>query len=270
MRLIGSTSKCPPEVLIMSQLICGLHFEQFQDDQTFPIESEKCYLTALICLFNLLGDPRGRGNLSSPIMLLPCWKLSLLSLCIENRKVHDSEFSEELFDATLVNLVNHKMKFRIHQNQKLKRVEHEKVMAQQNPRSAEAIAAKHKGKSPVHSQRKSQVDVKQLLSQYVVDKYELGLDSQSKSNNEFDITSISQAKTKNLVDYLGTRHNVMGVAKSLNVAGRQAEETKKGSNSGRKLSGHHSLLHGQLQDVSETNPNDIHLLLDEQPALSEF
>lgn len=87
-------------------------------------------------MFHLIGDPRGRGNISAPMMLLPCWKLSLLSLCIENRKVHDSEFAEELFDATLANLPNHKMKFRIHQNLKLKRVEHEKLMAQASQHKA--------------------------------------------------------------------------------------------------------------------------------------
>lgn len=55
-------------------------------------------------------------------MLLITWKLSLLSLSTENRKVHDSEFSEELFDAALTNLLNHKTHFRNHQNEKLNRV----------------------------------------------------------------------------------------------------------------------------------------------------
>lgn len=55
-------------------------------------------------------------------MLLITWKLSLMSLSIENRKVHDAEFSEELFDATLSNLSNHQMLFRSHQNDKLNRV----------------------------------------------------------------------------------------------------------------------------------------------------
>ena len=68
-----------------------------------------------------MGDPRGRGNASLAYMLLSTWKLSLLSLCTENRKVHDSEFSEELFDATLSNLLNHKVHYRSHQNYKLNR-----------------------------------------------------------------------------------------------------------------------------------------------------
>jgi len=114
---------CSPEVLAMSQVICALSFEQVVDDTIFPIESEKNYLTALICLFHLIGDPRGRGNHSVAIMLLITWKLSILSLCTENRKVHDSEFAEELFDSALFNLHNHKALFREHQNSKLYRVE---------------------------------------------------------------------------------------------------------------------------------------------------
>ena len=118
----ATASKCSPEVLVVSQIICALHYEQIPDDSVFPIESEKSYLTALICLFQIVGDPRGRGNFSVPYMLLVTWKLSLLSLSIENRKVHDAEFAEELFDATLCNLLNHKTHFRNHQNEKLSRV----------------------------------------------------------------------------------------------------------------------------------------------------
>jgi hypothetical protein len=106
----------------MSQIICALSYEQVQNSSLFPIESEKNYLTSLTCLFQLIGDPRGRGNHSVPMMLLVTWKLCLLSLSIENRKVHDAEFSEELFDATLFNLNNHKLNFRHFQNEKLNRV----------------------------------------------------------------------------------------------------------------------------------------------------
>jgi hypothetical protein len=45
-------------------------------------------------------------------MILISWKLSLLALSLESRKIHDAEFSEELFDATLYNLINHKAHFR--------------------------------------------------------------------------------------------------------------------------------------------------------------
>lgn len=105
----------------MSQIVCGLSYENVNDDSIFPIESEKSYLTALLCLFQMFGDPRGRGNFSVPYMLLVSWKLGLLPISIENRKVYDAEFSEELFDSTLCNLINHKALFRRHQNVKLDR-----------------------------------------------------------------------------------------------------------------------------------------------------
>lgn len=120
--MLAFTSRCSPEVLATAQVVCGMNFEMVEDDSIFPIESEKSYLTALICLFNIVGDPRGRMSSSLPFMLLLTWKLGLLSLSIENRKVHDAEFSEELFDAALHNLLNHQCLFRQHQNQKLSRV----------------------------------------------------------------------------------------------------------------------------------------------------
>jgi hypothetical protein len=115
-------SKCAPEVLIVSQIICGLSFEEVHEETMFPIEAERSFLSALSGLFAINGDPRGRGNRSPPLMLLVTWKLGLLSLSMENRKVHDAEFSEELFDAALQNLLNHKAAFRKHQNRKLARI----------------------------------------------------------------------------------------------------------------------------------------------------
>lgn len=76
-----------------------------------PIEAEKSYLTAMICIFQLYGDPRGRGNIGIPYTLLLSWKLSLLSIS-EDKKLHDSEFAEEIFDACLKSLVNHKKLYR--------------------------------------------------------------------------------------------------------------------------------------------------------------
>ena len=54
-------------------------------------------------------------------MLFVTWKLGLLPISIENRKVYDAEFSEELFDSALCNLINHRACFRKHQNTKLNR-----------------------------------------------------------------------------------------------------------------------------------------------------
>jgi len=44
------------------------------------IDSEKSYIAAMICLFQFLGDPRGRGNIGQPIMMLIAWKLQLIAL----------------------------------------------------------------------------------------------------------------------------------------------------------------------------------------------
>lgn len=77
----------------------------------FPIEPEKNYIAALMCLFQIYGDPRGRGNIAVPYALFFAWKLTLLSLA-ESKKVHDSEMAEELFDATLMFLYNHRKLYR--------------------------------------------------------------------------------------------------------------------------------------------------------------
>lgn len=80
----------------------------------FPIESEKNYLAAMVLAFQIYGDPRGRGNYSIPYLLFFSWKLSLLALA-ESRKLNDSELAEEIFDATLSSLFNHKKMYRKNQ-----------------------------------------------------------------------------------------------------------------------------------------------------------
>lgn len=80
----------------------------------FPIESEKNYIAAMIIAFQIYGDPRGRGNYSIPYQLFFAWKLSLLSLA-EGKKSQDSELSEELFDAALASLFNHKRMYKSNQ-----------------------------------------------------------------------------------------------------------------------------------------------------------
>lgn len=46
-----------------------------------------------------------------PYSLYLSWKLSLLAIA-EDKKLHDSEFAEELFDATLKCLINHKLSYK--------------------------------------------------------------------------------------------------------------------------------------------------------------
>jgi hypothetical protein len=62
-------------------------------------------------MFQIYGDPRGRGNFTVPYSLFLSWKLSLLSLA-EDKKVHDSEFAEELFDAAMRCLINHRLAYK--------------------------------------------------------------------------------------------------------------------------------------------------------------
>ena len=71
------------------------------------MEAEKNYLMSMIYILHQYGDPRGRGNFTIPYSLYLSWKLSLISLA-EDKKLHDSEFAEELFDASLKCLFNHK------------------------------------------------------------------------------------------------------------------------------------------------------------------
>ena len=46
-----------------------------------------------------------------PYTLFLAWKLSLLSMA-EDKKMHDSEFVEEIFDACLKSLSNHSRIYR--------------------------------------------------------------------------------------------------------------------------------------------------------------
>ena len=105
--LLHQAFLCPPELIVMCMTLTGLWQDMNEEMDQFPIESEKNYLAALIIAFQIYGDPRGRGNYSSPFCLFFAWKLSLLALA-DGKKTNDSELSEELFDSTLSSLFNHK------------------------------------------------------------------------------------------------------------------------------------------------------------------
>ena len=72
--LMTGLAKCPQELVLAVELCIALHFEQKD-----RVESEKNYLIGLVHSFYLYGDPRGRGNSSTPLMLLFAWKLALMS-----------------------------------------------------------------------------------------------------------------------------------------------------------------------------------------------
>lgn len=109
--LLQESLYCSPEIIVMCMMLTGLLYDVSDEIENFPIESEKNYLVAMVLAFQIYGDPRGRGNYSIPYCLFFSWKLSLLALA-ESRKLHDSELAEEMFDATLASLYNHKKIYR--------------------------------------------------------------------------------------------------------------------------------------------------------------
>ena len=71
------------------------------------VECEQSYAIALLVLHKLYGDPRGRGGNGTPWELFITWRLSILSRL--QGKIHDAEYSEELYDATLITLRDNPM-----------------------------------------------------------------------------------------------------------------------------------------------------------------
>ena len=135
-------------------------------------------------------------------MLLITWKLSLLSLSTENRKVHDSEFSEELFDATLCNLINHKVHFRYHQNEKLNR-----VIVQQDKLDKQNLLSDLNKQSTIGSvQRKKsdrpgsrQINSNAYDMMYQISSFEEEMDREHKRRNQFDIKKYRAPKDFNKI-----------------------------------------------------------------------
>ena len=199
----ASISKCAPETLITSQIIDGLSYEELgHDDSVFPIEAERSYLSALLGLFQTNGDPRGRGNSSTPLMLLVTWKLGLLSLSIENRKVHDAEFAEELFDACLNNLTNHKALFRRYQNYKLNRVivqqeklDRRKVLTEMS--KTESVAGNGQGRrggAAANFNSRRSHDAKDGM--YKLTQFEEIMDLEHKLKGRFDIRKFHMGSSR--------------------------------------------------------------------------
>ena len=84
----------PPELYVTMHSLVALLEERKE-----TTSSEINYLCALTQLHKLYGDPRGRGNIGVPWALLPAWKLILLSAY--DSRAYDTEYAQELFDATL-------------------------------------------------------------------------------------------------------------------------------------------------------------------------
>lgn len=70
-----------PELVSTIMMITGLFNDMSEEMiETFPSESEKYYIASLVQLMQVVGDPRGRGNYGTPIVLFLTWKLQLLAL----------------------------------------------------------------------------------------------------------------------------------------------------------------------------------------------
>ena len=82
---------------VISYYMClGLNY-----DKVDPSLAEQSYITALLLLTRLYGDPRGRNNIGVPWQMTAAWKLSKLSR--EEKRIQDAQLAEEHFDSIFVN-----------------------------------------------------------------------------------------------------------------------------------------------------------------------
>jgi len=65
-----------------------------------PGQSENSYAIALIMLFRLYGDPRGRHNRGVPYEMLVSWKLAQIARA--ESRTHDAFLADEIFDAAFM------------------------------------------------------------------------------------------------------------------------------------------------------------------------
>ena len=84
------------ESVISYYMSLGLNY-----DKTDPSLAEQSYITALLLLTRLYGDPRGRNNIGVPWQMTAAWKLSKISR--EEKRIQDAQLAEEHFDSIFVN-----------------------------------------------------------------------------------------------------------------------------------------------------------------------
>jgi alpha-tubulin suppressor-like RCC1 family protein len=96
---VTNSPVCSPELTIAIHTWFGI----FSESKLF-VECEQSYTVGLLALHKLYGDPRGRGALGTPWELFITWRLSILSRL--QGKIHDAEYAEELYDATIMTLID--------------------------------------------------------------------------------------------------------------------------------------------------------------------
>lgn len=94
---LNSSLLCEPEIVVIVHTLLGLIYET-----KALVECEQNYMMSLLTLHKLYGDPRGRGASGVPWELFVTWRLSIITRL--QSKIHDAEYVEELYDATLLNL----------------------------------------------------------------------------------------------------------------------------------------------------------------------
>jgi len=115
--------------------------------------------------------------------------------------VHDSEFSEELFDAALNNLINHQQHFRDHQNTKLSR-----VLEQQDKLNRENLLSNLNKESSIQVNPKREANFNSRRSNmgsngpqvYRITSFEEELDREKKRRSRFEMPRSSQVQAENL------------------------------------------------------------------------
>jgi len=100
--LVNNSPLASPELTIIINTWYGILSESKS-----LAECEQSYTIALLIIHKLYGDPRGRGTLSVPWELFISWRLSILSRL--QGRIHDAEYSEELFDASLLSLAENQV-----------------------------------------------------------------------------------------------------------------------------------------------------------------
>lgn len=81
-----------PEIIIAENLWTAFCIEELN----VP-ESEQLYITSLVAMTRLMGDPRGRGNYGVPWQLLVSLKIS--QICRESQRFTDAYVADEHFDS---------------------------------------------------------------------------------------------------------------------------------------------------------------------------
>lgn len=94
--LIDSALFVPADLVISHYMALGIYLENFD----VPA-AEQNYLTALLLMTRVYGDPRGRKNLGIPWQMTASWKLSKIAR--EEKRIHDAQLAEEHFDSVYMN-----------------------------------------------------------------------------------------------------------------------------------------------------------------------